>query len=231
MSGKASLSDGLSGQVVGVLAAIALISALAGGVLALSLAIAEKWSSPGLYFLVTFAAVFCLAWLLGLSWWSSILKAIVGIEQPAPAQVMAAETFQVQVDHDTGDPAYLWVDNLAIPGDPDTITKAARMIAAGQPFTLACLGGRGKVMTRAEFEAMRDYLGSRGFCYRANNGPNSITLLNKAGESLMRKIAGRPTSEETHTPQERPTAPGLRLYSKTTDTHIYTQHTPGRRRA
>lgn len=232
MSGKASLSDGLSTQAaVGLPLLWAVVSGTVGGILALSVALALHKPSPWLYAFVTFGAVAAVGWLLGLSWWAGLVRSILGDDEPASTpSAYASDVYHVQVEHET-DPAFLWVDNLEIPGDPDTITRAARMVAAGQPFTLACLGGRGKPMTRAQFESMRDYLAARGFAYRANNGPNSTTLLNRAGISLIRKIAERPLSDEQNNPLTSSIDAGVRIYSAGTDTHIRTQKTRAARRA
>lgn len=229
---KASLSDGLSRQAIGVLVAIAFVSALAGGALALALAIATHQDKPFLWAGITAAAVFFVGWLLSLSWWSSILKAILNIDQPIETtSTYASEpAFKVQVDHG-GDPNYLWMDNLEIPGNTDTIIRMARMVASGTDFTLAALGGRHKVMTRDEFVAVRDYLASHGYGYKANSGTNSTTLLNAAGRSLMRRIAERPLSEDAPSPTAHGYSPSLRIHSTNTDVHTGTQKGHKARRA
>ena len=222
---KPSLSDGLSTQAaIGLPLAWAGCSALIAGILALSLAMATHQEKPWTWAGVTFGVVLAAGWIFGLTWWAGLVRTIIGgdLPAPAPSSYESDTAFKVQVDHG-GDPNYLWVDNLAIPGNPDTITRMARMVASGADFTLAALGGRGKAMTRSEFEAARDYLAAHGYGYKATSGQNSTTLLNAAGRSLMRKIAERSLSEEAPPPTAHGYTPGLRIYSMNADAHTHTQ--------
>jgi hypothetical protein len=156
----------------------------------------EKWSSPGLIFLVTFAIVFCLSWLLSLTWWGGVIRAIVGIEQLTPPQVMAAETVRLDLkwnDNRSG----LW-DDLAV--SKEQLITWARGVNSGK--SLGENHWTPKPFSKTQYHQFRDKLISRELIRLHAMHYSSGYELTARGRATVRGLAEKYKDSATDSPSQ-----------------------------
>lgn len=164
------------------------VSGLAFGLIVLSLAIIfdqqHPWALAGLAAGITGG----ISWFISLSWWRS---RVYQSKSPKLPNVMGSSEvlrLQVSVNSDL-DSAFgaSWA-NLPIPRDK--LLKMAKKLMRGGGFSYGSLAGRHKVLTRSEFEAVRDEFISRGLLrWRSAHARNSGVELTPAGRAVIRRLA------------------------------------------
>lgn len=184
MTEKDEIHAFLSPQVTGILIAQAAISGIAAGAVGMAVAILSdgNWLGWGL---AAGGGTFCISWLGGLTWWRSRIENIGKHDQVIPAEY-PAEVVRVQVEQNAGH----WVDYLDIPLDREKLVSVSKAIAGGAGFSLSALGGKGKSLTRSEFESLREYLVSHGLAFWTRPGSHTRgSELTAAGRALFRRLA------------------------------------------
>jgi hypothetical protein len=163
----------------------ALISGLVAGTLAGFWAVLSGAGGPLDYGLVAGFAVFGLAWLRGLAWWRGLIRSIVApIPEPSP-ELYRVETVRVELMQENGE-AGAWLD---LPIDRGRLVELCKGIEAGSTFSLASFGGRGKLLSRSEFEGLRDEFIKRGLArWVSPHAHNRGLELTGSGRALIRTI-------------------------------------------
>lgn len=149
--------------------------------------------------LLIMAIVSILSWLAYKSRWESILAAFGGIEldsQPEPAPEPAAvDVVRVELIQDNGHRGS-WID---LPLDDWQAVHVARLLTTGAQLSHAALSGRGKPLSRAEYEALRTVMLQRGLARWINTRARSRGLeLTPAGRAVMKRIAQATSPADLH---------------------------------
>lgn len=177
----------------------AVVSAVAIGVTASSLAILAKAPDPWAIGGVAGGLGLGVSWLFGLSWWRERVEGL----KPEPAAIYPAETVRVEM-HRNADSPWLWVDFLDLPIGRETM-RAAAMDLVAKDFQTSNLGGRGKALTRSQAEALRDYLIARGLAYWIREDAHTAGWeLGGAGRALVRRFALLDNPPTTHQAADLP---------------------------
>jgi len=167
----------------------ALVTALIVAGLVLWLVVRAAWpvELAGVAFMVTLALV----WFFLLVSHRHLLwdETVTPLETPA-MPLPPVETAQVRlevVDEAAGRVAYA---HLPLP--LATLRTLARAIATGQPFTVARWTGRGKPLSRGQFETVRTWLLNDGYARWVDGGNRQLGVeMTAKGQALWRELAGR----------------------------------------
>lgn len=170
-------------------AAHAVVTAVAG-VCALAASL-QAYKSPvsGWLFLAAFTDILLIIWVMILvRWWSSMYQLP---ERPVVYQQLAAETVRIAVHGDHSD--FNRGAFLDIPLSKDNLTAVGKIISAGGDFSMATLAGRGKPLSRAQFETLRTALISRDLCEWVNPAAHAQGCrLTRAGAAVLRHFDPNP---------------------------------------
>lgn len=169
------------------------------GLSALTLGIVFKWESP----LAIAAVGFALSATFGFFWFASQAHALHNPPPPpAPPEPMRQyeKTVRIRLDRvDSG--GYVsgaWFD---LPIDEEKVIAAALELQRGRDFSMGSMAGKGKPLSRAEYECLRDELILQALCQWVNPHAHAQGVyLNGAGREFMRKYAraGGWTPPTTH---------------------------------
>lgn len=86
---------------------------------------------------------------------------------------------------------------IDIPASEEELITIAQGLQAGAPFTLAALTGRGRLLSRAQFEALRGYFLENGLMRWVNeDAPAQGVALTASGSDLMAHYAALPHREK-----------------------------------
>lgn len=161
--------------------------ALAGGSMGFVIVATIAWANgadPWRWGAVGGAVAAGISWIGGMGWWRSQLTSN---REPLPHQ---AETINVHATLDQGD-GFLWgefLDGLSV--SRDQFERLAAELVRDQEFTGARFGGRGKLLSRDEFEALRGRLVAAGFVRWRSRGRTPGCELTYSGLAIMKHVAG-----------------------------------------
>jgi hypothetical protein len=90
---------------------------------------------------------------------------------------------------------------MSLPFDQDKFNQVCRYIVKHDyEFSQALLGGRGKIMSRPDFETLRTQMVSRGLArWVSGYSHNQSTELTPSGRAIVRRYAGMADDARTHT--------------------------------
>jgi len=169
------------------------ITALGVGMLAGSVAWIRGSNNPiGISF-ISAAAVFLLVWFLSLDSWRGLVR-----NDPLPTYQAInnrADTVRVELIKDNGH----WGDWLDLPIDQARMIEMAKaVINDNKEFSLASFGGRGKLLSRNQFELLRDDMIALGLArWVSKHTHNRGCELTGSGRAIFRKYASMsPTNLE-----------------------------------
>lgn len=191
----ANLKDALSPvAAVGIPLAWGATAGVAAGLVGLSWAVAKQQPDPFAVAGVAGGLAFGAAWLRGLAWWGSLAREIVSGPQPQPAgEVYPTEVTRVALTiQDSSAPAFPHGHFFDLPISAEQMRAiSAHLVRRGYDFSMASCAGRGKPLSRSEYESLRDCLIE--FDLAAWNNPDARAQgvrLNGAGRAFVRKWAG-----------------------------------------
>lgn len=162
------------------------ITGLAVGVVSGSLAYTQGADPVG-WGAVGAGVGFALAWGAGLSWWRARLSGQSSqlVSQPVTAYEQVTDVIRIELAEQGG----RWVDFLDLGVSKQALLAVACELDRGKEFTLADLGGRGKCLSRAEFEHLRGELIARGLAAWASiHSHNRGAELTGSGRAFMRRL-------------------------------------------
>lgn len=174
-----------------VLALAALITGLFLGIAALALAYLFDWRKPWAYAMLALVLGGAITWLSLLRWWQQLVNALHGI-QPQP---VSTEPLRLEIL--ARDDPYFQGDYLDLPISYDQLIDLADLLTSGGSFSHASLAGPGKLLSRTDYERLRDLWISRGLVRWASPRTHFQGLqLTAKGRAVVRGFAS-----QTHTPQ------------------------------
>lgn len=165
----------------------AIISGVIVGILALSLAMLEKWSSPALVGLAAGGVVCALVWFISLAGWRRI---VYGVE------VVTGQ--DIDSDHVIGDPVRVelrsndghHVELIDLPIDTARMVRIAQGLQDGLTLSESAWTGGDGILSRSEFSALRAELLRRGLAaWNSPRTPARGVSLTPAGRAIVRRYA------------------------------------------
>lgn len=165
----------------------AVVTALAAGVLGVGITIMVGW--PWYAPLAIAGLAFAFSWLLLMQYFNGLLVArervINDVNARRPPQEIPVKRVRLEVKEDAQTTRL-----VDLPLAPATLATVARAVQNGRPFSVSSLTGRGKPLTRGEFEGLRDWLLSSGYARwtDADNRRAGVTFTAK-GKALLKGLA------------------------------------------
>lgn len=163
-------------------------TAFAGLIVGVILTIIFSWPfwSPAL--IASFAFVW--SWLLLLKYYNSLLKTTEHViptdEEPAQQQPVPTKRVRLHIE-ETGNHER----RVELPIPLDTLATVARAVRNGRPFSIANLTGRGKPLTRGQFETLRDWLLECDYLRWVDDSNRQAgSAFTSKGKALLRGISG-----------------------------------------
>lgn len=138
-------------------AAQAAVSAVAAGITVGSIAWAMDASNPWAAGGVAAGVFFGVSWLVALAWWRERIDGQVSAAPPVRPDPVVYPAEVIRVELQAPNPGGLWVDYLDLPFDRDLIIRAAAYLRE-RDYDTSNMGGAGKVLTRSQAEAIRDWM-------------------------------------------------------------------------
>lgn len=126
----------------------------------------------------------------GLAWIGGVIRWRNSISAPMGALTHQAETINVHTTLDYGD-GFMWgefLDGLSV--SREQFERLAAELVRDPEFTGARFGGKGKLLSRDEFEALRGRLVAAGFVRWRSRGRTPGCELTHSGLAIMKRIAG-----------------------------------------
>lgn len=165
----------------------ALVCGLAALLLATPVAIWQGW--PAWSVLIAGMAGFVYAWLALMKYFNSLLRItehVIPDKQPAPAQPeVKTRRVRLEIQEDNQHET-----RVELPIDADKLATVAKACLNGRPFSVANMAGRGKPLTRAEYETLRDWLLSCDYLRWVDDSNRQAgVIFTKKGEALLRALA------------------------------------------
>jgi len=167
-----------------------LMATLVAGALVVGLRL--QWQ----YSLLAGGLALCMTWLYLLADHRKSLWSVERYEQDIaqPAAPTSAERdrpqnvkVKLEVNESTGRIRY-----GHLPIDLERLSAMARSINNGRPFSVSAWSGRGKLLSRSEFEALRDWLLESGYArWRDDNNRNLGVEFTRQGAAFWRGVAER----------------------------------------
>jgi hypothetical protein len=187
MAKNADLSDAINPTAAILLpVAWAGVSGLAGGAIAASLAVVNHSDSPLAWGGLAAGATFTAGWLYGLSWWSGLVREILGAHEAslAPAYQAETTTLKLSIDWDEGRAGAF--DDLHI--DDAAFIQWACEVAKGKSLGENHWTGRANPFSKGEYHAMIDRLEYLGFVRLKGKGRTGGYELTGKGRAVCRGI-------------------------------------------
>jgi hypothetical protein len=181
----AAVKPPISYQLVGVLWLFAVAVSTGGAGLGAAYARlfdADLWSS----ILVGWVTFYAASLLIAFSWYKSLFDS----REEQQVKAYPADTINVHATLDRGNFYWegIWLDGL--PVDRERLIRLAEALTHDPEFTGSRFGGKGKLFSPDEFEALRTHLLRAGFVrWRNPHNHNPGSILTPAGHAVFKIIA------------------------------------------
>lgn len=194
--------DRLEFRDVLILAAIATITALFAGFLALGLGLAFGWTKPGTYSIATIAIVGACSWGYLIRWYQHTFEKANGIAPIVPEILpQQFESATIRIDYNeehTGD--YIGLGAIGI--TPDRFFEFLEGCAQGTSLGENHWTGRGNLFSKAEYHRLRNLLIKRGYLEARGRHHAQGYEWGRKGVALLNRFEHR-VIQDNHSPTTR----------------------------